>query len=142
MKFVMTQAVCREGLALLENRSDVYIADDRDPNHYLDKMQDADAIIVRIAKMDAHAIANSPCLKVIGRTGVGYDSVDVAAATARGIPVVITPGANNHSVAEHTVALMFALSKNLVEAHNEQKRPPAICCLLPRLPALPPWRIW
>ena len=83
-------------------------------------MQDADAIIVRIAKMDANAIANSPNLKVIGRTGVGYDTVDVAEATRRGIPVVITPGANNLSVAEHSVALMFALSKNLVESHNEQ----------------------
>lgn len=62
---------------------------------------------------------NSPNLKVIGRTGVGYDSVDVKTATSHGIPVVITPGANNRSVAEHAVAMMFALSKNLVEAQQE-----------------------
>jgi D-3-phosphoglycerate dehydrogenase len=54
----------------------------------------------------------APNLKVIGRTGVGFDMVDVAAATKRGIPVVLTPGANNHSVAEHTMAMLFALSKN------------------------------
>lgn len=119
MKFVMTQAVCPEGLALLDGVADVYVADNQDPNNYLDQMQDADALIVRIAKCDGNAIANSPNLKVIGRTGVGYDSVDVAAATARGIPVIITPGANNRSVAEHAVAMMFALSKNLVEAQNE-----------------------
>lgn len=119
MKFVMTQAVCPEGLAMLDGVADIYVADNQDPNNYLDQMQDADALIVRIAKCDGNAIANSPQLKVIGRTGVGYDSVDVAAATARGIPVVITPGANNRSVAEHAVAMMFALSKNLVEAQNE-----------------------
>lgn len=119
MKFVMTQAVCPEGLAMLDGVADIYVADNQDPNNYLDQMQDADALIVRIAKCDGNAIANSPNLKVIGRTGVGYDSVDVAAATARGIPVIITPGANNRSVAEHAVAMMFALSKNLVEAQNE-----------------------
>ena len=50
---------------------------------------------------------------------MGYDSVDVAAATALGIPVVITPGANNRAVAEHTLTMMLALSKNLVEAQVE-----------------------
>ena len=82
-------------------------------------MRDAAALIVRIAKCDANAIENSPKLKVIGRTGVGYDSVDVKKATELGIPVVITPGANNRSVAEHAVAMIFALSKNLIEAQNE-----------------------
>lgn len=119
MKFVMTQAVCPEGLALLDGIADIYVADNQDPNNYLDQMADADALIVRIAKCDGHAIEHSPNLKVIGRTGVGYDTVDVAKATELGIPVVITPGANNRSVAEHAVAMMFALSKNLIEAQNE-----------------------
>lgn len=119
MKFVMTQAVCPEGMQLLDGVAQVYVADNQDPNNYLDQMQDADALIVRIAKCDGHAIENSPNLKVIGRTGVGYDTVDVKKATELGIPVVITPGANNRSVAEHAVAMMFALSKNLVEAQNE-----------------------
>lgn len=119
MKFVMTQAVCPEGIKMLEGKADYYVADNGDPNNYLDKMQDADALIVRIAKCDGHAIENSPNLKVIGRTGVGYDSVDVKTAAAKGIPVVITPGANNRSVAEHAVAMMFALAKNLMEAQTE-----------------------
>lgn len=119
MKFVMTQAVCEEGMKMLEDIADIYVADAQDPNQYLDQMQDADALIVRIAKCDGRAIEKSPNLKVIGRTGVGYDSVDVKTATALGIPVVITPGANNRSVAEHAVAMMFALSKNIVEAHEE-----------------------
>ena len=82
-------------------------------NEYLDEMKDADALIVRIAKCDKNVIENSPNLKVIGRTGVGYDSVDVEAATKAGIPVVITPGANNRSVAEHAVAMMFSIAKKL-----------------------------
>lgn len=111
MKVVMTQAVCPEGMRLLDGLAEVYVADNPDPNNYLSQMQDADALIVRIAKCDANVILNSPKLKVIGRTGVGYDSVDVAEATRRGIPVVITPGSNNRSVAEHAVAMMFSLSK-------------------------------
>ena len=119
MKFVMTQAICQEGMALLDGVTKIYIADNQDPNNYLDEMEDADALIVRIAKCDGHAIENSPNLKVIGRTGVGFDSVDVKKATELGIPVVITPGANKRSVAEHTVAMMFALSKNLYEGQIE-----------------------
>lgn len=119
MKFVMTQAVCPEGMKLLEGKADIYVADNQDPNNYLNEMREADALIVRIAKCDGHVIENSPNLKVIGRTGVGYDTVDVKTASAHGIPVVITPGANNRSVAEHAVAMMFALSKNLIEGQTE-----------------------
>ena len=99
MKFVMTQSICPEGIEKLKadtnGQVEIIAEDNPDPNNYLDDMQDADALIVRIAKCDAHAIENSPKLKVIGRTGVGYDSVDVKKATELGIPVVITPGANN-----------------------------------------------
>lgn len=119
MKFVTTQALCKEGMERLGKEADIYVADHSDPNEYLDEMQDAEALIVRIAKCDKNVIENSPNLKVIGRTGVGYDSVDVEAATKAGIPVIITPGANNRSVAEHAVGMMFAISKNFVEAQNE-----------------------
>lgn len=115
----MTQQVCPEGVALLDGKATYYVADNKDPNNYLDKMQDCDALIVRIASCDANVIEHSPNLKVIGRTGVGYDSVDVKKATEKGIPVVITPGANSRSVAEHTLALILALAKNLCEAQSE-----------------------
>ena len=52
MKFVMTQAVCPEGMQLLDGIADVYVADNQDPNNYLDEMRDAAALIVRIAKCD------------------------------------------------------------------------------------------
>ena len=119
MKFVMTQAVCPEGMQLLHGIAEVYVAGDRDPNHYLDQMETADAMVVRVGRMDEQIMERCPKLRVIGRTGVGYDTIDVAAATRRGIPVVITPGANSRAVAEHSLAFMLALAQNLVESHEE-----------------------
>lgn len=64
------------------------------------------------------AIEGAPQLRVIARCGVGYDAVDLAAANERGIPVTITPGANQDAVAEHTMALMLALTRTLISQHN------------------------
>jgi D-3-phosphoglycerate dehydrogenase / 2-oxoglutarate reductase len=72
------------------------------------------ALAVRGAAPITEAVlANAPALRVIGRTGVGYDSVDIAAATRRGIPVVYTPGAGARAVAEATFAFMLALCKQV-----------------------------
>lgn len=122
MKYVMTEAVASEGMALLEQNETIYVAHDANPANYKEEMKDADALIVRAAPakiVSREVMEAAPSLKVIGRTGVGYDSVDVEAATALGIPVIITPGANNRAVAEHSLTLMLALSKNLVEAQVE-----------------------
>ena len=125
MKVTMTEAICREGMALLEGKTEIFVAHDAHPHNYLDQLRDTDAFIVRVADkgaVDRKTMESSPALKVIGRTGIGYDSVDVEAATELGIPVVITPGANNRSVAEHAVTLMLALSKNMVESDVEQRK--------------------
>lgn len=63
-------------------------------------------------------IESHPQLKVIARIGVGYDGVDVAAATEKNIAVTIAPGTNQGSVAEHTFALMLALVKRIVPQHQ------------------------
>lgn len=125
MKYVMTEAVAPEGMALLDQNETIYVAHDANPANYKEEMKDADALIVRAAPakiVSREVMEAAGSLKVIGRTGVGYDSVDVEAATALGIPVVITPGANNRAVAEHSLALMLALSKNLVEAQVEASK--------------------
>jgi len=62
-------------------------------------------------------IAANPELRVIARAGVGYDAVDVAAASERGIAVCITPGTNQDAVAEHTFTLILALVKHLIGQH-------------------------
>jgi D-3-phosphoglycerate dehydrogenase len=61
---------------------------------------------------DAH-----PQLRVVARVGVGFDAVDLAAATQHGVAVAIAPGTNQDAVAEHTFVLMLALAKNLVPQH-------------------------
>jgi phosphoglycerate dehydrogenase-like enzyme len=63
-------------------------------------------------------LAAHPDLRVIARAGVGYDAVDVAAASEQGVPVTITPGANQDSVAEHTFTLILALAKHLIAQHH------------------------
>jgi phosphoglycerate dehydrogenase-like enzyme len=60
-------------------------------------------------------------LRVIARSGVGYDAVDVQAATECGVAVAITPGTNHESVAEQTFALILALAKRIVPRHQEVK---------------------
>jgi D-3-phosphoglycerate dehydrogenase / 2-oxoglutarate reductase len=73
------------------------------------------ALVVRgAAPVTAAVIAKAPALRVIGRTGVGYDTVDIQAATRRGIPVVYTPGAGARAVAEATFGFMLALSKRMM----------------------------
>ncbi len=62
-----------------------------------------------------------PELKVIARVGVGYDAVDVAAATEHGVAVTIAPGTNQDAVAEQTFALMLALAKDLIAQHQGVK---------------------
>lgn len=122
MKYVMTEAVAPEGMALLDQKETIYIAHDANPANYEDEMKEADVLIVRAAPakiVNRQVMEKAANLKVIGRTGVGYDSVDVKAATELGIPVVITPGANNRAVAEHSLTMMLAIAKNLVEAQVE-----------------------
>jgi len=74
----------------------------------------ADALLVRLFPVSREIISSAPRLKVIGRHGVGYDTIDIAAATERGIPVVYTPAANSDAVAEHAVLLMLAVARRLV----------------------------
>lgn len=65
----------------------------------------------------ARVLAAYPQLRVVARVGVGYDAVDVEAATKIGCAVTITPGTNEGSVAEHTFALMLGLSREVVPQH-------------------------
>lgn len=73
---------------------------------------DVQAIVVRMGKVTEEVIAASPSLRVLVKHGVGVDGIDVEAATRRGIPVLITVGANSQSVAEHALALMFSVARS------------------------------
>jgi len=75
----------------------------------------AAAAIVSTDPFDAATFAAHPALRVVARVGVGTDSIDLEAATASGVAVTVTPGANDHTVADHAVALMLACLRRLVE---------------------------
>jgi phosphoglycerate dehydrogenase-like enzyme len=86
-----------------------------DPAEVTPKLALADFVIC--PGITSAQIAQAPNLKLIQMLGVGYDRIDVAAAQARGIPVTITPESTSEGVAEHTVLLILALYKHLVDAH-------------------------
>jgi phosphoglycerate dehydrogenase-like enzyme len=73
------------------------------------------AAIVSTDPFDATVLAASPGLRVIARVGVGVDSIDMEAATAQGVAVTVTPGANEATVADHTIALMLAALRRVCE---------------------------
>ena len=91
-------------LALLEKYTD--------KGQLLEAVADADGIIIRSDKITAEVIAAAKNLRIVVRAGAGYDNVDLAAATERGIVVMNTPGQNSNAVAELAVAMMIYMSRN------------------------------
>ena len=73
---------------------------------------DADALIVRSDKVTKEVIAAAPKLKIVVRAGAGYDNLDLAACTERGIVAMNTPGQNSNAVAELAVGMMIYISRN------------------------------
>lgn len=82
-------------------------------------LPDTDALMAGGERMTPEMFDLAPRLRVIARTGVGYDLVDLKAATAHKVAVTITPGTNQESVAEHTIALILAFLRNIV-ANNQE----------------------
>ena len=72
---------------------------------------DIDALIIRSDKVTAEVIAAAPKLKIVVRAGAGYDNVDLAAASARGIVVMNTPGQNSNAVAELALGMMVFMAR-------------------------------
>jgi D-3-phosphoglycerate dehydrogenase len=101
------------GMRMLREAGELRMASSLKPEVLHREIVDADALVIRTAGViDAPLMDCAPRLRVIGRHGVGYDQVDVPAATARGIQVVYTPGANTESVCEHTIAFLIAISRH------------------------------
>ncbi|MFR5871650.1 MAG: 3-phosphoglycerate dehydrogenase, partial [Alistipes sp.] len=91
-------------LALLEKYADK--AD------LLAAVKDADGLIIRSDKVTAEVVAAAEKLKIVVRAGAGYDNVDLAACTAKGIVVMNTPGQNSNAVAELVVGMMVFMARN------------------------------
>jgi D-3-phosphoglycerate dehydrogenase len=124
IKVLITDKLAQEGIDLLNSMDGVEavvklkIGEDE-----LAKIiGEYDGLIVRSdTKVTAKVLANPGKLKGVARAGVGIDNIDVPAATRKGVLVMNTPGGNTLSAAEHTMALMLAMSRNVVPACNSLK---------------------
>src|SRR5919206_1416489 len=119
---VVADPVAEEGLALLRPHARVETVAGR-PDQLAAYLPEAEALVVRSeTRVTADLLGQAPRLGVIGRAGAGVDTIDVPAATARGIVVVNAPGGNAVAAAEHTIALAFALARRVASADASMKR--------------------
>ncbi len=118
-RVLVAERIAEPGIELLREHFDVDVADGWADGQLAERIGDYDAILIRSAtKMTAELIERAERLKVIGRAGVGVNNVDVPAATKRGIVVANAPQSNVVSAAEHTIALLLALARNVPRAHS------------------------
>ena len=114
-KIVCTGPIEKIAVDLLKPFGEIVVAQDDTEQTLLTLLSGAVVLVVRgEGKVNAKIIQEGrKDLKVIGRTGAGYDNVDIAAATAQKIPVVYVPGANSQAVAEAAITLMLVLCKRI-----------------------------
>ncbi|VVB71387.1 Glyoxylate reductase [uncultured archaeon] len=118
MKVLVSDSLAEDGIKRLKSALDVDVITNLSPEELIVKIKDYDALVIRSGtKVTADVIKAADRLKVIGRAGVGIDNVDVEAATKKGIIVLNTPGGNTISAAEHTIAMMLALARNIPQAN-------------------------
>jgi D-3-phosphoglycerate dehydrogenase len=119
MKVLVKEKIGDSGVELLREHFDVEVGVDWSDEQFLERIADYDGIVIRSAtKMTADLIEKATRLKAIGRAGVGVDNVDVPTATKRGIVVANAPESNVVTAAEHTMALLLALARNIPQAYE------------------------
>src|SRR6201996_4975395 len=117
-RVLVKEKIGDSGVALLREHFDVELGIDWSDEQLIERIADYDGIVIRSAtKMTAELIEKATRLKAIGRAGVGVDNVDVPAATKRGIVVANAPESNVVTAAEHTMALLLALARNVPQAY-------------------------
>jgi D-3-phosphoglycerate dehydrogenase len=117
-RVLVAEKIAATGVDMLKERFDVEVGTDWTREELLDRIGAFHGILIRSAtKLDAEVIERADNLKVVGRAGVGVDNVDVQAASKKGIIVANAPEANTVAAAEHTVALILALARNIPQAH-------------------------
>ena len=123
-RIFMTRAIAPAAIERLSTQTDLEVWPHEAPPPYeilIDRVQNATGIVSLLTdRIDADLIAAAgPDFKVIAQMAVGFDNIDVAAATARGIPVGHTPGVLTETTADFAWALLMAAARRVIEAHNE-----------------------
>jgi D-3-phosphoglycerate dehydrogenase len=117
-RVLVKEKIADSGVRLLRDHFDVELGTDWEDGELSERIDGYDAILIRSAtQLTADLIGRAERLKVIGRAGIGVDNVDVEAATKRGIVVANAPESNIVAAAEHTMAMMLALARNVPQAH-------------------------
>ncbi|MHC4557153.1 MAG: phosphoglycerate dehydrogenase [Planctomycetota bacterium] len=124
IKVLITDKLAQEGIDLLNSTDGVeaVVKTGISEDELAGIIGEHDGLIIRSGtKVTAKVLANPGKLKGIARAGVGVDNIDIPEATRKGILVMNTPGGNTLSAAEHTMALILAMSRNVVPACNSLK---------------------
>jgi D-3-phosphoglycerate dehydrogenase len=123
-KILIDRPLHKDAFKLLSDNAEIIEIYDDNREKIVKALETVDGVICSMAlRMGKEEINIGKNLKVIGRPGVGYDSVDIEAATAAGIPVVYAPDGPTESVAEHVIGMMLILAKkiNILERHLRNK---------------------
>jgi phosphoglycerate dehydrogenase-like enzyme len=124
MKVLLNDGLEKEGLKLFQEAGIETDTKKRDLNGLVAEIGQFDALVVRSATKVTREVLKAGAegkLKIIGRAGVGYDNIDVAAASENGIVVKSAPYGSTNAVAELTIGLMLSISRNTPQAHNSLK---------------------
>ena len=121
-KVLVSDSIDRAGIDILSQVATVDIKLGLKPEELIKIIGEYDALMIRSGtRVTKEVIEAGAHLKIIGRAGVGVDNVDVPAATRQGIVVVNSPEGNTIAAAEHTVAMMLALSRHIPDANASVK---------------------
>ncbi len=123
MKVLITDKINEAAGKILEGVADVDFLPTLPEEELAEKIKNYDALMVRSqTKVTKKILESAPNLKIVGRAGVGVDNVDIEAATQNGIIVVNSPDGNTNAAAEHTIALMLAMARNIPSAVASTKK--------------------
>jgi len=121
-RVLVTENIHAAGWETLTRETDAVAWPGQDKQPLAEAVVDVQAILVRVAKLSADVIKAAKKLRIIGKHGVGYDNIDIPAATASGVIVTNTPLANSTSVAEHALALLLAVARRIGESDRDLAR--------------------
>jgi D-3-phosphoglycerate dehydrogenase len=117
-RVLVAEKIGDSGVRLLREHFEVELGAGWSAEELTERIGDYDGILIRSAtQLNAELLSRATRLRAVGRAGVGVDNVDVSAATKRGIVVANAPQSNVITAAEHTMALLLALARNVPQAH-------------------------
>ncbi|MBM3457098.1 MAG: phosphoglycerate dehydrogenase, partial [Armatimonadetes bacterium] len=122
-RVLVADPIAREGIERLSQRAEVIVRTGRTPEQLQTDIGEFDALVVRSeTRVTAAVLTAGRRLRVVARAGVGVDNIDVPAATQGGVIVVNSPEGNTVAAAEHTIAMLFALSRKIPDATASLRR--------------------